>query len=953
MSSFLYGLGRSAYRHRIRVVLAWLAVLVVLGGLSGVVSKGFDENFTLPGTESQTALDSLKRTFPQAGGTTAQVVVVPRDGESVRSAAAKKAIDASAERFRDVAQVDSVSGPFDKYAKGQVSDDRSAAIITVTMSVPQVDIDPATFDDLSAQGADLQAALPGSQVSVGGDAFGSGTPGVSWTEGIGVVVALIVLWLTLGSLRAAGMPLLTALLGVGLTVALIFGATGFATVSSTTPLLALMLGLAVGIDYALFITSRHRDQLRGGMDPEESVARAVATAGSAVVFAGMTVMIALVGLSVAGIPFLSIMGVAAAVGVAIAVMIALTLLPALLGFFGEKLRPKQKAVPPAQSTQTPARAVRPPRAPRAGPPRVGLGRRWVRLVTRVPVATVLLVVVGLGALTYPAKDLRIALPSNGTATAGTPARVTYDLVAEHFGPGYNGPLIVSATIVGSDDPLGVMDGMADQLRALPGVASVPLATPNADADTGIIQVIPTGAPDSEETKQLVRDIRALEPHFQQQYGVATAVTGFTAVGIDISDRLGAALLPFGLLVVGLSLVLLTMVFRSIAVPIKATVGYLLSVGAAFGVTTMVFEYGWFASLFNVDQTAPVISFLPILLMGILFGLAMDYEVFLVSRMREEYVHGLRSAHEGGRPPAPPGGVPLAGARETHPGGPSRAIARAAVENGFVASSRVVVAAAVIMLSVFGAFVPEGDGAIKTIGFGLAVGVFVDAFVVRMTLVPAVLTLLGTKAWWLPRWIDERLPSFDVEGEGLAHQVSLAQWPAAGDRHLVVAEGLRVGDFDDVAPSVLPGEVLVVEGPTAAESTALLLMLSGRMRLRDAATGRTVRARTAGFVLPEQAGRVRRRTAYVDCAASADLPRELAALARARPDVVFLDRVDAVADPGSDPDARAALARTFDAIAADGTAAAVVAATDRSALETLLRGPSQVLDLRHRPALAQA
>jgi len=946
MSSFLYGLGRSAYRHRLRVVLAWLAALVVLGGLSAVVSKGFDENFSLPGTESQTALDSLKRTFPQAGGTTAQVVVVPREGESVRSAAAKKAIDGGAERFRDLAQVDAVSGPFDKYAKGQVADDDSAAIITVTFAVPQVDIDETTLDTLQQQGAALQSALPGSQVSVGGDAYGGSTPGVSWVEGIGVLVALVVLWLTLGSLRAAGMPLLTALLGVGLTVALIFGATGFATVSSTTPLLALMLGLAVGIDYALFITSRHRDQLRAGMDAEESVARAVATAGSAVVFAGMTVMIALVGLSVAGIPFLSIMGVAAAVGVAIAVLIALTLLPALLGVLGERLRPRPKEAAQDGGRRA-ARAAR-----RTRRPRVGLGRRWVRLVTRVPVLTVALVVVALGAMAYPATDLRIALPSAGTADPGTPTRVTYDLVAQHFGQGYNGPLIVSATIVGSDDPLGVMDGIADQLRDLPGVASVPLATPNQDADTGIIQVIPEGAPDSEETKQLVRDIRALEPHFEDQYGVSTAVTGFTAVGIDISDRLGAALVPFGILVVGLSLVLLTMVFRSIWVPVKATVGYLLSVGAAFGATAMVFEYGWFGSVFNVHQTAPVISFLPILLMGILFGLAMDYEVFLVSRMREEYVHGVRSLHEGGRPPTPPAGVPLAGARGTHAGGPSRAVAHASVEEGFVASSRVVVAAAVIMLSVFGGFVPDGEGPIKTIGFGLAVGVFVDAFIVRMTLVPAVLTLLGTRAWGLPRWIDRRLPSFDVEGEGLTHQVALEQWPAADDRHAVVAEGLRIADRDDVAAAVLPGEVLVVVGRPDTGSTELLLTLAGRLRVRDGSAGRPARAKTAGLVLPEQAGPVRRRTAYVDCATTPDLPRELAGLARSRPAVLFLDRADTV----TDPDARAALARTFDAVAADGATtgtAAVVAVADPEALEPLLRGPGHVLDLRLRPALAQA
>jgi len=277
------------------------------------------------------------------------------------------------------------------------------------------------------------------------------------------------------------------------------------------------------------------------------------------------------------------------------------------------------------------------------------------------------------------------------------------------------------------------------------------------------------------------------------------------------------------------------------------------------------------------------------------------------------------------------------------------VARAAVENGFVASSRVVVAAAVIMLSVFGGFVPEGDGPIKTIGFGLAVGVFVDAFIVRMTLVPAVLILLGTRAWWLPRWIDRRLPSFDVEGEGLAHQVALAEWPAPDDRHLVIAEGLQVGPWDDVAPAVLPGEVLVVEGPAGSGASQLLLTLAGRMRLRDPGDGRTVRAKTAGFVLPEQAGRVRRRTAYVDCGATPDLARELAGLAPAKPDVLFLDRVDLV----TDPDARAALARTFDAVAADDTSAAVVAVTDRAALETLVRGPHRVLDLRPRQALAQA
>ncbi|HWH98931.1 MAG TPA: MMPL family transporter, partial [Propionibacteriaceae bacterium] len=680
MSSFLYALGRSAYRRRHLVLAAWLVALVVLGGLASVVRGEFDEKFSVPGTESQAALDSLGRTFPQAGGVTAQLVVVAPDGGSVRDTATRKAIEAGVDRLNAIEGVDEATSPFDKYAKGVIADDDSAAIIMIRLEVVNGDISAGTYRALEKQTDLLQTSIPGSEASIGGEAYNNNRPGFSIVEALGVLVALIVLLLTLGSLRAAGMPLLTALLGVAITMLLIIGATGITTVSSTTPLLAVMLGLAVGIDYALFIVSRHREQLAGGMEAEESAAQALATAGSAVVFAGLTVMIALIGLAVAGIPFLTTMGVAASVGVLIAVLIALTLLPSLLGFAGSRLRPKARAVR-ARPTSTTRR--------RSGK----VARGWVRFITKVPVITIVLVIAALVTLAYPAKDLRIALPSNGVADPGTPARVTYDLISDHFGPGYNGPLIVSATIVGSDDPLGVMDGIADEIRQLPGVASVPLATPNQNADTGIIQVIPENGPDTQQTKDLVRDIRSRKAHFEDAYDVPVYVTGYTAVAIDVSDRLGRALLPFGILVVGLSLILLTMVFRSIAVPIKATLGYLLSVAAAFGVTAMVFEWGWFGSVFNVAQTAPVISFLPILLMGILFGLAMDYEVFLVSRIREAYVHGRDAG--------------------------------LAIEQGFVSSSRVVVAAAVIMFSVFAAFVPEGEGPIKTIAFGLAVGVFVD------------------------------------------------------------------------------------------------------------------------------------------------------------------------------------------------------------------------------------
>ena len=719
VSSFLYGLGRAAFRRRIAVLIAWLGALVVLAGIAGVAGGKFEDKFNLPGTESQTALDSLARTFPQVTGTTAQLIVIPPAGTSVRESGVRKEIEATTKRIDDLDRVAGATSPFDKYAKGVISDDDSAAIIVIRLKDQAQSIPPATIDAMNDETVQLQNAIPGSRTSIGGDAYNNNVPSFSIVEGLGVVIAMVVLFFTLGSLRAAGMPLITAILGVALTMTVIVGATAVITISSTTPLLAVMLGLAVGIDYALFIVSRHRDQLSSGMDVEESVARAVATAGSAVVFAGVTVMIALAGLSVAGIPFLSTMGVAAAVGVAIAVLIALTLLPAMLGFAGAKLKPKARAPKAKKAAQ-----VATPTA------RVGVARRWVRLVTKVPILTVVIVVAVLGVLAYPAKDLQIALPSPGHADPGSHARVTYDLISDHFGAGYNGPLIVSATIVGSDDPLGVMDDIADEIRAVPGVASVPLSTPNADASTGIIQVIPETGPDTPETKDLVRRIRALEPHILEKYDIPIAVTGFTAVAIDISDRLGGALIPFGILVVGLSLILLAMVFRSVAVPLKATIGYLLSVGAAFGVTAMVFEYNWFGSLLNVHEPAPVISFLPILLMGILFGLAMDYEVFLVSRIREEYVHG-----------------------GDHPAGAKGDDAHAAIEDGFAASSRVVAAAAVIMIGVFAAFVPEGEGAIKPISLGLAVGVFVDAFMVRMTFVPAVLSLLG----------DEGLVAAEVAG----------------------------------------------------------------------------------------------------------------------------------------------------------------------------------------------
>jgi RND superfamily putative drug exporter len=656
---------------------------------------------------------------------------------------------------------------------------------------------------------------------------------------------------------------------------LLFAATALGPVNSTTPMLAVMLGLAVGIDYALFIVSRHREQLGTGLAVDESIARATATAGSAVVFAGLTVMIALVGLGVAGIPFLTIMGVAAAVTVGVTVLVSLTLLPALLGFAGERLRPK----PSRRARRAAAKEAKAAEAVAAADPEATRGRvpavaspepkpnrfftGWVRAVTKIPALTLVLVIAAMGALSFPALDLRLALPDAGVMEEDDPARVTYDLVSEHFGDGFNGPLIVTGSIVTSTDPVALMNEIGAEIEDLPGVADVPLATPNPSADTGIIQVVPEGGPTSAQTEDLVREIRAQHDHFLDEYGVDLSVTGFTAVGIDVSDKLGNALLPFALVVVGLSLILLTMVFRSIAVPIKATIGYLFSVGAAFGVVSLVFEHGVLAEALNVTRTGPVISFMPIVLMGILFGLAMDYEVFLVSRMREDYVHGGSARH--------------------------------AITTGFQGSAKVVTAAAVIMIAVFVAFVPHGDMNLKPIALGLAVGVAVDAFVVRMVFVPAVLALLGEKAWYMPKWLDRALPSFDVEGEGLARELSLTDWPEPGATDAVATGDLEVSGrsgriVGPVSVRVPDGGTLLVHGDATAPVSAFLLAVAGRLDV----TGGV--AKTAGLVLPERASSVRHRVAVVDSAAEGGHPAEAVRRAlRDKPAVLVVDATETVGD----------------------------------------------------------
>ncbi|WP_037321423.1 MMPL family transporter [Amycolatopsis orientalis] len=858
MSSFLYRLGRAAARARVLVLALWVVVLALAGGAALLASQGTDDAFAIPGSESQDALDHLGRVFPEVSGTSAQLVLVVPDGAKADTPPNRAAVAQAVTRIGKLDQVATVVNPFDENVDGAVSDDDRAALIAVPLKVQLAQVDPATKTQLSAIAADLGTAT-GAKVRTGGDAFSDRVPKLSPTEGIGLLIALLVLVLMFRSLIAAIMPLLTAILGVGVAVGLIYLATLVTPISSTAPMLAVMIGLAVGIDYALFLLSRHRDQLGEGLDVEESIARATATAGSAVIFAGLTVVIALLGLAVAGIPFLTTMGIAAAVAVALAVAIAVTLVPALMSFAGKRLRPR---------TPKPKRRRRKPR----------IARWWVRTATKAPLITVLVVVAGLAICAIPASSLRLALPDSGTEEHGSPARDTYDVVSEHFGPGYNGPLIVTADIITSTDPIGLVDKIADEIRHVPGVASVPLSTPNPKGDTGIIQVIPTTAPDSAQTDDLVARLRGLEPHFLDTYGTQTAVTGITAVGIDVSAQLGSALLLFGILVVGLSLILLAMVFRSIWVPIKATAGYLLSVAAAFGATSFVFVQGHLADALDVTHTGSVISFLPIILMGVLFGLAMDYEVFLVSRIREDYVHNGDPHH--------------------------------AIESGFISASRVVVAAAVIMFAVFAAFVPEGSATIKPIAFSLAVGVFVDAFIVRMTLVPAVLALLGRRAWGLPRKLDRVLPVFDAEGDALVHELRLADWPAPGSTEAISARALRLEDdrgrpvYTGLDLHLPRGGVLVLHGTGACGKTALLYTLAGRV------TKFTGDLKVLGRVLPQHTHALRRDVAVVPCRTTADAARQISGALHDDAGLIVVDDVDLVLRTDVRDRVRALLADRF-------------------------------------------
>ncbi|MFJ4227014.1 MMPL family transporter [Paenarthrobacter nicotinovorans] len=826
MASFLYRLGKFSYRRRWLVISIWLAVLVAVGGSAAAFHGTMSNNFTIPGTETQRMADKLKEALPDASGGSASVVFDA--GDSGFDQAKKDAVGAALEKLKSIPDVQSTVNPFttqeqlDKAAgdiaageaqaaegKAQLDAGRAqltageAQLAAAEQQLAASGLTPAQIDaQLGAQRAQLAAtkekldagdkeaaegavklALGKRQAeaseglrfvssdnkaavaqvqfktsinavdpavreevqeivhgvsSAGVTAYASKeiTEDVSEIFGIaeivGVAVAALVLILMLGTLIAAGLPLLMALIGVAVGVGGTFALTSVIDMSSISPMLALMLGLAVGIDYSLFIVNRHRTQLLAGMDGEESAALATGTSGNAVLFAGLTVIIALAALVVPGLPFLAVMGVAAAATVGVAVVVALTLTPAVLGLIGRRLISKRAWAKAASHNAEPGHEA----ADRERDEKRS-SRGWGGLVTRHPWVSLIASVVLLGALALPASQLRLALPDGGSEPVDSQAYKAYDLTRSSFGEGMTGPIIVVAEFpegLNENDAKNKQYDVAGQLRSVQNVtAAVPVAISD-DFRTAVFQVIPKDGPASASTVQVVSDLRAKGKAIQDDYGVTIGLTGQTAGNIDVSAKLGAALPPYLAIVVGLSLILLLLVFRSIVVPLLATGGFLLSLAAAFGAVVAVYQWGWLGSVFDVANPGAVLSFLPIILIGVLFGLAMDYQVFITSGMRESFMHGESAKH--------------------------------AVRTGFSHAAAVVTAAAIIMVSVFSGFIFSHLTTVRPLGFAMAFGVLIDAFVVRMTIVPAIMYLLGEKAWWLPKWLGRILPDVDVEGAKL-------------------------------------------------------------------------------------------------------------------------------------------------------------------------------------------
>ena len=799
MAKLLFRLGRWSYNRKWLVISAWLVILAVVAGLALSLQRGFTDTFTIDDTPSIDATKSLVENFPdQPNPVTAagvNVVFQTAEGMTLEHPEMIAAMDAvintievnlgddltGTDRFGNPVEVSPAleqqiaeqmtamglpeeSALEDASNLKMLSDDATIGYTTFNIDVAGPEFVTDEHRDAINAAMDKGREL-GVRVEAGGPAFGDPLQIKTTSEIIGIGIAFIVLIFTFGSLVAAGLPLITAVIGVGIGALAITLATAFLDLNSTTPVLAIMIGLAVGIDYALFILSRYRAEYKR-MPRAEAAGMAVGTAGSAVVFAGATVIIALAALAIADIGFLTVMGISAAFTVLISVLIAITFIPALLGVLGG--RAFKGKIAGIAGNPTPKQTWEQALARRSK------GRTWVTFVQKVPGLIVAVVVLGLGALSIPVINLELALPSDSTSNIDTTQRQSAELMAEGFGAGVNAPflVVVDANEVNADAPalaplINVQDtnepGFDREAAARFAtflyvtqtydsnldVKNAQIIGVNGDGTAAQVLVTPFTGPADPATTDLLHVLRAQEIQIEDATGTELGTTGLTAVQQDITEQLAGAMPIYLAVVVGLAIFLLILVFRSIMVPLVAGLGFLLSVGAAFGVTVLFWQEG----LWDVVNTpGPLISFMPIFLIGVTFGLAMDYQVFLVTRMREHYSHH--------------GGKGMAGSRYS-------AVDQSVIE-GYTQGSRVVTAAALIMIAVFVAFIDQPLPFIKVFGFALGVGVFFDAFFIRMGLVPASMFLMGRATWWMPRWLDRILPSLDVEGSALEKEWERSQ-----------------------------------------------------------------------------------------------------------------------------------------------------------------------------------
>jgi RND superfamily putative drug exporter len=724
-------------RHRVIVLLLWLAALVGMTLISQSVGTAYTNNFSLPNTPSTQALDLLQKSEPSIAGDREQIVWHTTDGTKVTGPEVQSAVEEMLAKVKEIPNVTTIASPYGPVGAAQISKDGTTAFATVTFDRLAQNISTPVAKQLvstaqSIAGPNLQVAVSG-QVAEAADkqSFGG--------TGLGVILAGIVLLLVFGSVFAMLLPLLSALASLGTAIGVIGLLSHLLKMPIFSTELVLLIGLGVGVDYALFIVTRHRQGLIAGNDVESSIVNAVNTSGRAVLFAGIIVCIALLGMFALGVTFLYGLAIAAAIGVAFTMIAALTLLPAFLGFIGPRvLSRRQKKELAANGPKV------------IGSGTTGFWARWAAFIQRRPILPALGALAVIVLVALPFFSLRLGSSDQGNDPVGTTTRTAYDLLANGFGPGFNGPLLLVTQNAGPADQQA-LDRVATAVGSQPGVAKVtgPLVLPTKDGKTvSLITAYPTTSPESAKTTTLIDHLRqSVIPTALVGSSVQVYVGGNTAIFVDFARVLGHKLPLFIGLVSLLSFLLLMVVFRSLVIPLTAAAMNILSIGAAFGVVVAVFQWGWLGSVFQVGKPGPVESFLPVMLFAILFGLSMDYEVFLITRIREEYVKCGDNA--------------------------------TAVRRGLAATGKTITAAALIMILVFGSFILGGELVIKQFGLGLAAGILMDAVLIRMAVVPSLMFLFGKANWWFPSWLERILPHISVDPE-LAEQSDGPAAPAESE-----------------------------------------------------------------------------------------------------------------------------------------------------------------------------